>query len=290
MTNEREEPETWTVVRLLSWTTEYLSGKGIEEPRLNGELLLAGVLQLKRLDLYLQFDRPLQPSELAEFKARLLRRARREPLQYIDGEALFRELRLRVDRRALIPRPETEVLVGEVLAWARGRSDLHALDIGTGSGAIGLSLAFEGAFDRVVATDSSEAALALARENADRLGLEIILRHGSGFDSVEGDRFNVIVSNPPYIAEAERESLEPEVRDWEPAAALFSGPTGFELLEALIAGAPEHLRPGGLLALEIGSEQAGKVVGMIRATGRFNEPFIRNDLTGRERFVLAELE
>lgn len=288
--NQVARPETWTVVRLLAWTTEYLSGKGVEDPRLNAELLLAGVLQLKRLDLYLQFDRPLQPSELTEIRSRLLRRARREPLQYIDGEALFRELRLRVDRRVLIPRPETELLVGAVLEWSRGRTQLRVLDVGTGSGAIALSLAFEGDFERVVASDSSDAALSLARENAEHNSLIVEFRQGDAFEPVEGERFDVIVSNPPYIAEPERESLEPEVRDWEPSVALFSGPTGFELLEALISGAPRHLRPGGLFAVEVGNSQAERVAGMIRATGSFAEPSIRNDLTGRERFVLAELE
>lgn len=292
MTSERKTPraETWTVVRLLTWTTEYLAGKGLDDPRLNAELLLAGVLHLKRLDLYLQFDRPLEASEIAEFKSRLLRRARREPMQYIDGEALFRELRLRVDRRVLIPRPETEVLVGEVLNWCQGRNNLSALDVGTGSGAIALSLALEGRFEAVVATDISEAALALARENAAVGGLKVDFRYGSGFDPVSEERFDVIVSNPPYIAEPERESLEPEVREWEPAAALFAGPTGLELIEELVAGAPAHLRPGGLLAMEVGSDQATPVAGMIRATTAFAEPRIRNDLTGRERFVLAELE
>ena len=133
--------------------------------RLNAELLLAGVLGLKRLDLYLQFDRPLPPEELAEYKERLRRRARREPLQYIDGTAAFRDLVLRVDPRVLIPRPETEVLVQEVLDWARGRDNLFAVDVGTGSGAIALALATEGPFARVVATDAQAEALAAAKEN-----------------------------------------------------------------------------------------------------------------------------
>src|SRR5688500_6613325 len=124
----------WTVLEMIRWTTDYLAGKGIREPRLNGELLLAGVLGLKRLDLYLQFDRPLTADELARFKARLLRRTRREPLQYIEGCAHFRTLRLAVDQRVLIPRPETEQLVQQVLDWAAGREGLSGLDVGTGSG------------------------------------------------------------------------------------------------------------------------------------------------------------
>lgn len=279
----------WTVVELIGWTAEYLDGKGIGNARLNAELLLAGVLGLKRLDLYLQFDRPLEAAELAEFKGRLRRRARREPLQYIEGEAAFRDLRLRVDSRVLIPRPETELLVDEVLAWARGRSGLRALDVGTGSGAIALSLAAEGPFERIVATDLSEGALEIASSN--RRGaapaVPVEFRHGEGYAPVPGERFDMVVSNPPYIAEGERDSLEPEVREWEPAAALFAGPTGLEVIRELVAGAPAHLVPGGLLALEIGETQGQAVADAVRGTGAFREPCVRRDLTGRDRIVVA---
>lgn len=275
---------------MIRWTTDYLAGKGIREPRLNAELLLAGVLGLKRLDLYLQFDRPLQPAELDEYRARLKRRARHEPLQYIAGHADFRELRLKVDRRVLIPRPETEVLVGEVLAWASGRAGLSALDVGTGSGAIALSLATEGDFDRVVAVDLSEEALQVARENLVATpGARVEIRQGSLFDAVAGERFDVVVSNPPYVGERERETLDREVRDWEPGTALFSGDDGLDLIGTLVSRAPDHLAPGGLLALEIGAEQGPRVGELVRATGRFTEPRVRRDLAGRDRIVLAEL-
>jgi len=278
----------WTVLEMIRWTTDYLAGKGIREPRLNAEILLAGVLGLKRLDLYLQFDRPLQPSELDEYRARLKRRARHEPLQYIAGYADFRELRLKVDRRVLIPRPETEVLVGEVLAWAKRHDAATALDIGTGSGAIALSLATEGAFERVVAVDLSPDALDVARENAAARGATVELREGSLFDAVAGERFDVVVSNPPYVGEREREGLDAEVRDWEPAAALFAGTDGLDLIAELVSRAPDHLTDGALLALEIGEAQAPAVTGLIRATGRFGEPRVRRDLAGRDRIVLAE--
>ena len=282
--------KTWTVLELIRWTADYLGGKGVREGRLNAELLLAEVLGLKRLDLYLQFDRPLRPEELAEFKARLQRRARREPLQYIAGHADFRELRLRVDRRVLIPRPETEVLVGEVLAWAAGRAGATAVDVGTGSGAIALSLAVEGAFSRVVATDVSPDALALAEENARDAAPDaaVEFRLGHLLEAVAGERFDVVVSNPPYVGEEERASLDPEVREWEPAEALFSGAGGLDVLRELVRSAPEHLRPGGLLALEIGASQAAAVAELVRAAGGFGEPRIRRDLAGRERIVLAE--
>lgn len=281
----------WTVLELLRWTTGYLEGKELHNARLNAEILLAGVLRLDRLNLYLQFERPLSPAELAEFKARLLRRVRREPLQYIEGEAAFRELRLRVDRRVLIPRPETEVLVEEALRWAAQRAaPLSALDVGTGSGAIALSLATEGPFQRVVATDVSEGALEVARENHRSAAPEapVEFRAGSVYAPVVGERFDAVVSNPPYIAEHEREGLDPEVREWEPASALFAGEGGLDVIAPLVAGAADHLLPGGLLALELGWTQAGAVTDLIRGTGAFREPVVRKDLAGRDRIVLAE--
>lgn len=283
--------KTWTLLELLRWTAGYLAQKSVPEPRLTAELLLAGVLGLRRLDLYLQYDRPLRADELAEFKARLRRRLRREPLQYIEGEAAFRELRLRVDARVLIPRPETEVLVDEVLRWAAGRGALEAVDIGTGSGAIALSLATEGRFVRVVATDVSTDALAVARENQRRTapGASVEFREGAGYAPLGDERFDVIVSNPPYIALGEAGSLAPEVREWEPAGALFAGETGLEVIRELVAGAPAHLRPGGLLALEIGAGQAAAVADLVRSVPGFAAPRIRRDLAGRERIVLAEL-
>lgn len=282
----------WSLLELLRWTTGYLGEKGLPESRLNAELLLADTLGIKRLDLYLQFDRPMRPEELAAFKARLLRRARREPLQYIAGEAAFRHLTLQVDRRVLIPRPETELLVERVLEWSRGRSGLAALDVGTGSGAIALSLASEGgAFRRVVATDVSADALEVARGNAARVPLHAALefRHGPAFEPVAVERFDAIVSNPPYVGDAERASLDPEVRDWEPPVALFAGDDGLAVIRELVGQAPDHLLPGGLLALEIGAEQAHAVASLIRGTGRFGEPRVHEDYAGRDRIVMAEL-
>lgn len=281
---------TWTLVELLRWTTEYLAEKGFHGARLNAELLLSGTLGIKRLDLYLQFDRPLRAEELAEFKSRLRRRVRREPLQYIEGTAQFRDLTLRVDRRVLIPRPETEVLVGQVLEWAAGREALEAVDVGTGSGAIALSLATEGPFRRVVATDLSEDAVGLARENhaAAAPDAPVEFRVGGGYSPVEGERFDVIVSNPPYIGLSERDSLDPEVRDWEPEAALFSGETGLDLLRELVDGAPDLLQGGGLFAVEVGHTQTVRVAAMLEETGRFERIRTRLDLAGRERIVLAE--
>jgi release factor glutamine methyltransferase len=279
--------------------------RGLENSRLESELLLASVLGVSRLDLYLQHDRPLSGTEVSRFRELVRRRLRREPLQYILGEAHFRELVLRVDPRVLIPRPETEVLVGEVLGWAARRvttggvatggvagEGLSAVDIGTGSGAIALSLAREGPFARVVATDISAGALAVAEENAERSGLagRVEFREGELWGALgEGERFDVVVSNPPYIAESERVELEPEVREWEPERALFAGDEGLAFLAALVAGAPAHLLPGGLLALECGAALGGGVLELVVGVGAYGSARVIPDLAGRDRVVLAEL-
>jgi release factor glutamine methyltransferase len=280
----------WTVLELLRWTKEYLDGKEVPESRLTAELLLCGALGLKRLDLYLQFDRPLREAELAEFKGRLRRRVRREPLQYIEGETAFREIRLKVDARVLIPRPETELLVEEALRWAAAQDARAVLDIGTGSGAIALSLAREGAFSRIVATDNSAAALDLARLNAETLGFaeSVDFRQGSIFEPVQGESFDAIVSNPPYIAASEAKSLAPEIVGWEPHGALFGGGDGLAVIECLVAGSPSHLRAGGLLALEIGAEQGSAVCDLVGRTGMFGSVVVKQDYAGRDRIVMAE--
>lgn len=279
----------WRPVELIRWTADYLTGRGFEEGRLTAELLLADVLQCERLDLYLQFERPLSPSELTGFREHLRRRLRHEPIQYILGTAHFRELVLTVDARVLIPRPETELLVGEILARTAAHPGLEVLEIGTGSGAIALSLHQEGAFRRIVATDISGDALALAQANAAGVAgtAQLEFRIGAFFLPVEGERFDVVISNPPYISEQERETLAPEVVGWEPELALFAGDDGLEIIRHLIANAPRHLRSGGLLALEIGAGQGRAVAELVRLHPSYEDPEILPDLSGRERMLLA---
>ena len=281
--------ETWAVLRMMRWSAEYLEEKGVERGRLDAEYLLAHALGTRRLQLYLQYDRPLTPTELDAYRPLLLRRARREPLQYIIGTAGFRELELAVDPRVLIPRPETEVLVQMVLDRVEGREDPTALDLGTGSGAIALSLAKEGPFVRLVATDDSADALEVARSNAEAAELagRVDFRRGSLFEPVAGETFDVVVSNPPYVARTEEDALEPEVAAWEPADALFAGPDGLEVLRRIAGDAPTFVKPGGLLALEVGAGQAATVSEGLRGTGAWSEVGTEKDLAGRERVVWA---
>lgn len=286
--------EQWTVLRMILWSAGYLEEKGVPDARLDAEHLLADALGVDRLRLYLQHDRPLGDGELAAYKERLKRRARREPLQHILGSASFRELELRVDPRALIPRPETEELVQAVLEWCRERERApeSALDLGTGTGAIALSLALEGPFARVTATDASPEALSLASENLEAVSpgeCRVDLRPGRFFGPVRGERFDVIVSNPPYVAEDEIESLAPEIREWEPVEALVAGPRGTEALERIVDEAGDHLAPAGLLALEVGLGQAEEVAESLEGAGTYRRIRVRKDLTGRRRFVLAEV-
>ena len=283
--------EPWTVLRLMLWSADYLAEKGVERARLDAEYLLAHVLGLGRLDMYLQHERPLEAAELDAFRPLLKRRAAREPLQYILGRQAFRELDLEVGPGVLIPRPETETLVQVVLDWAAARAGqgLTALDIGTGTAAIALALLDEGPFERVVATDASEAALAVAARNRDAHAAagRLDLRHGAYYDPIAtGERFDVIVSNPPYVAEYDRDALQPEVAEWEPAAALFGGPDGLDALRRIVGGAAEVLHPGGLLALEVGDGQSDAVAALVRDCGH-REVRVHRDLTGKERIVTA---
>lgn len=277
-------------LELLKSAAHYLQLAGVEDSLVHAELLLGHLLSLSRAELHLRDQEKVPPDELARFEAMVTRRGHGEPTQYIVGETEFYGLSLRCDRRALIPRPETELLVDAALTLATGAAGrpFSLCDLGTGSGCIAVSVAVNAPHATVVAVDLYPAALDLARENASRHGVEsrIDLRSSDLFAHV-AESFDVIAANLPYVPSVDRTVLQREVRDWEPASALFAGTDGLEFLEPAIRQAPDHLRPGGHLLLEIGAGQLAPVLGLIRGTAGFNEVTHRADYQGHPRVVTA---
>jgi release factor glutamine methyltransferase len=277
-----------TVLEIIKRTSDFFAAKGIESPRLNAELLIGHALSRKRMQLYLEFERPLSESELESIRPLVRRRAQHEPLQYILGETEFHGLKLKVDRRALIPRPETEYLVELVVARCAAAPQ-RILDLGTGTGAIGLALAQAFPAADVTLVDASEAALALATENVGRI-------EGSGrikcvrsdwFSAVPSGEFDLIVSNPPYLTAEETAQTAPEVREFEPTSALIGGGAdGTADLAAIIRTAPRFLTPGGLLALETGIAQHATLLALLAEAG-FGARESCRDLTERERYLFG---
>ena len=276
--------ELWTVLDLLKWTASYFAGKGIENGRLDAELLLAEVLKLNRIGLYLNFDRPLHSDELAAFRALVERRARREPIAYILGCCEFWSLTFKVGPEVLIPRADTETLVEAALKVLPIGGTL--LDIGVGSGTIALAIAHERPDLQVEGIDLSPAALAIAQVNAELLGLaaRVSLRQGDLFALDGSCQYDVIVANPPYIAVGEKQTLMPEVRDFEPALALFAGHDGLDCYRALIPAAMTRLKSPGTLLVEVGSGQAPAVAELFALAG-YEEISLTRDLAGIERVV-----
>lgn len=268
---------------VLRLSAGYLSEHGSATPRLDAELLIGHALGLPRIELYTNFDRPLDEPELAACRALLERRGRREPVAYILGRWGFHGLDLAVDGRVLVPRPETEVLVERCLALLDGREAPRVVDVGTGSGAIALAIKAARPDAAVIATDVSADALEVARVNAAALGLEVELAETDLLAGVEGP-FAVVASNPPYIREGEVTALEPEVAEYEPRLATVAGPSGTEVLERLVAAAPDALEPGGWLVVECGAGQAQAVRDLMAAAGA-PETFAEADLAGIDRVV-----
>ncbi len=264
-----EAVATWTTLAVLDWTTKRFSDAGIASARLEAQLLLAHVLQCTRTQLYMSFDKPLAEPELAAFRELIRRRLAGEPVAYLLGEHEFWGLPFHVDPSVLVPRPDTET----VIEVARGlRADRAAacrvLDLCTGSGAIAVSLAKELPAARVVATDISEAAVAIARRNAERNGVadRVDVRLGDLWQPVGSERFDLICSNPPYIASAVIPTLAAEVKR-EPRLALDGGPNGLAFYDRIVPVAREHLEPGGALVVEHGYDQADAVRARFEAAG-----------------------
>ena len=277
-----------SVLEIIKRTTEFFEKRGVESPRLNAELLIGHALGLKRMQLYLQFERPLTEPELEKIRPLVKRRGSREPLQYIIGEMEFSGLKLKVDRRALIPRPETERLV-ELVAGQVSTPPATILDLGTGTGAIALALATHWPQAAVTAVDESEDALALAQENVAACGLAERVRglKSDWFSAVPaGGSFDLIVSNPPYLSDEETAATQPEVKDFEPRSALSAGANGAADLEKIIREAHGRLSVGGLLACETGIAQHAALLKLATECG-YARTESQRDLTGRDRYLLA---
>jgi release factor glutamine methyltransferase len=255
---------------------------GTDTPRVDAELLLAHVLGTTRSGVRADGSRALGEREQAELDRLLARRETREPLAYVLGEWGFRRLTLAVDRRVLVPRPETEVVVERALARIAGLEQPRVLDVGTGSGAIALAIADEHPGARVTALEASPDALAVARENAARMGLDVDVVEGDLFAGLPAGPWDLVVSNPPYVLPSEIDQLEPEVRDWEPRAALVAeGAT-----DAIAEHARTALRPGGALVLEVAAGGAERVAGLFVELG-YERVTVSKDLAGRDRVVEA---
>jgi release factor glutamine methyltransferase len=288
---EARRPERdWAVGEALAWTVDYLTRKGVENPRRSAEWLLSAATDLSRIELYARFDRPLSPGERVTLREGIERRAAGEPLQYVTGEMPFRHLVLKVRPGVFIPRPETEVLVDEVLKHldAAGAPEPVVVDLCTGSGAISVSVAYERPGARVYATEIVPATVEVARENAERCGVadRLAVLEGDLFgplpDEARG-RVDVVVSNPPYIPTADLAGLPAEVGGFEPRVALDGGPDGLDVARRIIAEAGSWLRPGGMLAMEL--DEARVAVAADEMRDAFDDVRVVCDLAGRPRIA-----
>lgn len=284
-----EKSEIWTVQKVLNWTVAYFTSKQIPEPRLSAELLLAQALDCKRIELYLQFERTLSPRELAAYRAGIQRRAQREPVQYILGMSEFMGLPFKVTPAVLIPRPDTEVLVDCAIEYLKraGIPVPRILDVGAGSGCIAVSLAKSFPAAEVWAVEKSPPALQIARENAAANGVEIRFWETNFFADFPGReaQFHLLVTNPPYVADSDWETLQPEVRRFEPAEALRGGPDGLAFYRQLAPLLPEMLAPGAAAMLETGYNQARAVAALLEEQQLATE--IRKDYQQIERVVIG---
>jgi release factor glutamine methyltransferase len=282
----QEAPPTWTIGSILKWAMDDFRAKGLESPRVEAELLLSTALACTRITLLTDSARPLEPAELARFKAMVVRRRRREPIAYILGRREFFGRTFKVDARVLVPRPDTEILVDVALRETRAR-DLYvrALDLCTGSGCVVITLAKERPTSSFVAVDLSPDALAVAQENALRLGAyNVAFAQGDLFGPVQDARFDLITANPPYVTTHEITTLDADVRDHEPHLALDGGEDGLDLVRRIVEAAPAHLAPEGVLAMEIGADQ-GPATAELFAKRGFAAVRIDKDYAKRDRVV-----
>ena len=279
--------ELWTIGRILKWTEQYFKEKGIESPRLDAEVLLSHILGRERIYLYVHFDEPLEPAELARYREAIKQRVQRVPVAYIIGEKEFMGLTFKVTEDTLVPRPDTEILVQAAVERLRARGEAPRFaDIGTGSGAICLSVLHFLPKAQADTVDISPAARAVAEENA--AALEVASRvtfHTGDLLTPLAGSYDAILSNPPYIPDDDIAALAPEVRLKEPHTALAGGKDGLDFYRRLTADAPAHLKDGGFLAVEVGIHQAAPVAAL--AAPSFSRTEILKDYAGIERVVIA---
>ena len=279
----------WTIGSILRWTEQYFGKKGVETPRLDAEVLLSHVLGRERIHLYVHFDEPLEKAELARFREAVAERARHKPVAYITGRREFMGLDFSVSPAVLIPRPDTEILVeaaAERLPMVTAQAPLRFADIGTGSGAIALSVLSLCGGSSADAVDISPEALSVAQRNAAALGLDgrVTFHRGDLLAPLADEAYAAILSNPPYIPAAEIDSLAPDVRGYEPLLALRGGTSGMEFYARLLKEAPRCLKAGGFLAVEAGIGQAQRI--RVMAGTAWGKAEILPDLAGIERVVV----
>ena len=286
--------DTWTIQKLLNWVTEYLTSKGIESPRLSAELLLSHVLELKRIDLYTQFNKPVPQHQLDQLHELVKRAGLHEPVAYLTGKTEFYSLELDITTDCMIPRPETELLVQRSIEFLRTRSGIQFVcDLCTGSGCIAVAIAKNFTNARVTATDISAAALAVAALNVDKhqLNEHVRLLCGDLFEPIikqlDVSQFDLIVCNPPYVSTSEYENLDINVKDYEPASALLAGEDGMDVYHRIIEKADELLKPGAALMLEIGYSQGPSIRELLEQTGSFTEIKIEKDFHDNDRIIIA---
>lgn len=275
----------WTTLKLLAWTKDYLTDKGVENARLESEWMLCAATGLDRVGLYLQFEKPLNEAELTKYRDMVLRRGRREPLQHILGSQEFAGLEFKVSASVLVPRYDTEVLT--TVAIKQYPTAGSILDIGTGSGCIAVTIKKRLPHAKITATDISEEALSVAIQNAEKHGAEIEFLHGSLFSPINGRRFDLIVSNPPYIPSKDICCLQDEVSKYDPKTALDGGEDGLDIYRQLISQSSDYLNDQGWIFVEIGVGQADDIVEVFNVSGRFYDPIIFLDNNCIQRVIGA---
>ncbi|WP_425058665.1 peptide chain release factor N(5)-glutamine methyltransferase [Sporomusa carbonis] len=282
--------EQWTITSILNWTKQYFGGKGIENPRLDAEVLLSHILGKDRLYLYTNFDQPLTPEELAAYREVVKRRAMRLPVAYITGHKEFMGMDFAVSPAVLIPRPDTEILVETALARLAAVETPVVADLGTGSGAIIISVLAKLTKGTGTAVDISPEALAVTQDNAMRLGVaaRLELFQGDMLLPLLGKKFDALLSNPPYIPDNDIAGLSPEVRQ-EPRLALAGGRDGLNFYRRIVAQGAEYLNSGGFIAVEVGIDQAGPVAALADETSRLKPEAVIKDYSGIERVIVFTL-